>query len=142
MVSANTIDTINLVTDINIEYNIKLFLMIAMWLYFAFVFWLSFKFDGDRLFIKIWRLFSRVIPVPYLVFAPMFIFFLLRTVEFEILYVLMMAFYSIFLVIWFVLFLIAMWEYALHILGFRITPKKMVQLAGAKDPFKDPFLKK
>lgn len=142
MVSASTIETINLISDINIEYNIKLMIMVSMWLYMAFSFWLSFKIDGDKFFIRMFRLFNRVIPLPYLVFAPLFTFFLLRTVEFEGLYILMTSFYTIFLVVWFSLGIVALWEYALHILGFKITPKTVWKQAGSKNPFGDPFLKK
>lgn len=142
MVSAATLETINLITDINIEYNIKLMIMVSMWLYMAFVFWLSTKIDGDRLFIKIWRLFSRVIPLPYLVFAPLFSFFLLRGAEFEVLYTLMLSFYSVFLTIWFALFLVALYEYLVHMLGFKVTPKTVWKMAGSKKPFSDPFLEK
>lgn len=142
MVSASTLEIINLTTDININYNIKLFLMIAMWLYFVFVVWCSFKVDGDRFFIKMWRLISRVIAVPYLVFAPMFIFFLLRTVEFEGLYLYMMGFYSVFLVVWFALFLVAIYEYGIYILGFKLTPKVIFEQLSSKTPFHEDFVKK
>lgn len=142
MVTNSTIELINTVSDINIEYNIKLYIMVAMWLYFAFIFWFSFKFDGDRLFIKAWRIISRFISLPYLVFSPMFTFFLLRTVEFETLYIYMISFYGTFLVVWFVLFILALWEFGSYLLGFNITPERMVNEMSAKTPFSDPFIER
>lgn len=142
MVSNSTVELVNLVADVNIEYNIKLFIMISMWIYFAFVFWFSFKFNGDRLFVKIWRIISRLVSIPYLVFAPLFIFFLLRTVEFEILYNYMLWFYGIFLFLWFVLFLLAIYEYATYIIGIDITPSRIVKEFGSKTPFSEDFIER
>lgn len=142
MVTNSTLELINTVTDINIEYNIKLYLMVAMWLYFAFVFWFSFKFDGDRFFVKAWRIISRFIALPYLVFAPMFTFFLLRTVIFETLYVYMIAFYGIFLTVWLLLFIAAIAEFSLYMLDIKLTPKRFVKELGAKTPFSEDFIER
>ncbi len=142
MVTNSTVELINLVTDINIEYNIKMFIMVSMWLYFAFIFWFSFRFDGDRFFIKIWRLLSRFISIPYLVFAPMFTFFLLRTVVFETLYLYMLGFYTIFLSIWFLLALLALGEFYTYMIGIKMTPDRVLKDFSAKTPFSEDFIER
>ncbi len=125
MVSQVTIDTINLVKDIDINYNIKIFILFVLLVYFIAMFWISFKVEIDTYWWFMTRFIIRFITIPYIFFFPLFAYFLLREVSYEVLYLYMLGIYSVFLVVITLMFKVGFGEFMLKLMGLEnIGPKR------------------
>lgn len=117
---------INHAKDVEIEYNIKILILLIMFIYALGSFWLASKWNVDKFYCKFVRKFLLQIPFGiFLFFFPLFSIFLLRGISYESLYMLMMSFYGYSLVILLIAGKLGIFEFAGQLLGLKYTPKQM-----------------
>ena len=126
MLSNTTIEQINYIKDLDYEYNVKLAILGIAFCYSLFFLWLDYKWDKDKYYakmIKVWifRLPSYV----FIAFLPMFIIFLLRTLSWTELYLILWIYYSYVLFILFWAGMVGGWEVMLELLGIKLKPSTM-----------------
>lgn len=121
-----SIQLANHIKDVEIEYNIKLFIIFSIFIYSIVAFWLVSKWDTDRFYAKIVKVFLLQMPFGVLsIFIPLFSIFLLRDLSYERLYMLMVAFYSYSFIILMIAGKIGLFEIGADLLGFKFSPKQM-----------------
>ena len=128
MVNETTLDIVNHAKDLEFEYNIKLLIIITLYVYaivMLWLSWLSFKVDLDWFWWTILRIIFRVVGLAWIFFLPLFYLMLLRNVSFEVLYLYMVGVYTIAISVVTILFFFGFAEFALRLLGFPISPKRV-----------------
>lgn len=121
----STIEAINLVKDIEFEYNIKLILILTLYAYAILMLVLSLRLDLDWFWWKIVKVLFRVISIAWIFLLPLFWLLLLRTVSFEVIYLYLVGMYSISFSVITVLFFVGFAEFAGRMFGFDIKPSRM-----------------
>jgi hypothetical protein len=128
-----SIALINYAKDIDIEFNIKILLLVLTYIYCIAVIWLTFKWDKDKHYIKLIKNFLIRLPMmTILFFAPLYTIILFRTVSWEVYYGLMISFYSYSFIILMIAAKLGMFEYILTLLGFKYSPRELKYTQTAK----------
>ena len=126
MVSQNTLDTINYVLDTQYEYNIKLLILFTVLVYSIVLFYLSFKWDKDKFYAKLIRVWIMRIPsLFYMIYFPLLFFFLQREFSYEVIYIWLLTGYGLFTTIMFIAAKLGFFEFAAELLEIEIKPSKM-----------------
>lgn len=126
MVYNETISLINYAKDLEIEYNLKLFLLLLTLVYITVSLYLSYKWETDKYFVKVIKNFLINLPFTVILFFyPLFSIFLLRGASWELFYSLIVAFYGYSLVILTIAGYLGMFEYAAELLGIKPKLKEM-----------------
>jgi len=127
MVLTNTtIDAINYAKDIDIEYNIKLFLLGILFVYSVILIYLSFKWETDQLWQTIIKYFIMRVPSTiFLFFFPFFSIFMFRSASWEIIYSLMIPFFVYVIVVGVIAGKLGMFTIFANLLGIDTGVKKM-----------------
>jgi len=125
MVTNTTIDTINLIKDIDFEYNIKLILILTFYVYAILMLYLSFRIQLDWFWWKIVKILFRVVGWSWIFFLPLFWLLLLRTVSFEVVYLYMIGYYTIAIGVITILFMLGFAEFGARLLGFDVKPSRI-----------------
>ena len=127
MVMTNaTIETINYTKDLEIEYNIKLLLLGLLFIYSLGLLYLSNKWETDQLWQTIIKWFIMRIPSTiYLFFFPFFMIFLFRTASWEIIYRLMIAYFTYLFIVIMLAGKLGLFTLLANLLGIDTGVKKM-----------------
>ena len=125
MVNETTIDIVNHAKDLEFEYNIKLLIIITLYVYAIVMLWMSFKVDLDWFWWTILRIIFRVVGLAWIFFLPLFYILLLSSASYEILYLYMIGIYTVAISVVTLLFFFGFAEFALRIFGFPISPKRV-----------------
>lgn len=126
MVSNTTIETINYVKDIDIEFNMKIIMLFFTCVYCLVFIYLSFKWERDELWTKIIKIYLMRIPsFIILLLMPLMTIYLWRTASWEVLYALLIAYYSYAIVIILVAGKLGLFTWAFHLLGINTKPMNM-----------------
>lgn len=126
MVTNTTLETINYIKDVEIEYNIKIIIMCLAFIYALTLIWFSNKWKMDELWTQIIRWFLMRIPsFVILVFMPLFTIYLWRTASWELVYGLMIAYYSYAFVVILIAGKLGMFTFMMKMLGMNTKPMKM-----------------
>jgi hypothetical protein len=126
MVSQDTLDIINYSKDIDIDFNLKLFLLFIMLVYSVFFVWLTFKWDKDKHYITLIKNFLIRLPMmTFIFFFPLLSIFLMREASWEIIYRFLVVFYSYSFIILLISAKLGMFEFAFELLGYKMSPKQM-----------------
>ena len=126
MVSNTTIETINYIKDIEIEYNIKFILLCLISIYCLVFIYISYKWEREDLWAKIIQLYLMRIPsCVILFFMPLTVIYLWRTASWELLYTLLIAYYSYAIVIILIAGKLGLFMWAFKLLGINTKPMNM-----------------
>ena len=127
MVMTNTtIEAINYTKDLDIEYNIKLLLLGLLFIYSLGLLYLSNKWETDQLWQTIIKWFvMRIPPTIYLFFFPFFMIFLFRTASWEIIYRLMIAYFTYLFIVLMLAGKLGLFTLLANLLGIDTGVKKM-----------------
>ena len=126
MVTNTTLETINYIKDVEIEYNIKIIIMCLAFIYALTLIWFSNKWKMDELWTQIIKWFLMRIPsFVILVFMPLFTIYLWRTASWELVYGLMIAYYSYAFVVILIAGKLGMFTFMMKMLGMNTKPMKM-----------------
>lgn len=127
MVLTNTtIETINYVKDLDIEFNIKIILLSMLFIYSTILIYFSFKWDTDQLWQTIIKYFIMRIPSTiFLFFSPFFTIFLFRSASWEIIYGLMIPYFIYIFVVGLLAGKLGLFTMLANLLGIDTTVKKM-----------------
>jgi len=127
MVMTNTtIEAINYTKDLDIEYNIKLLLLGLLFIYSLGLLYLSNKWETDQLWQTIIKWFIMRIPSTiYLFFFPFFMIFLFRTASWEIIYRLMIAYFTYLFIVLMLAGKLGLFTLLANLLGIDTGVKKM-----------------
>jgi len=93
-----TIELINYSKDLDIDYNIKLYLIIFFIILSIFLIWYSNKIERNTDINNLLFYLSRYISIIIIVFIPLYFFLLLRSVDSNLLLVITIGFYTIVLI--------------------------------------------
>jgi len=130
----DTVDIINYTKDLDIEYNIKLFLILFLIIISLFLFWYSKKIERKNDINNLLFYLSRYITIIIIVFIPLYTFLLLRSVSVNILLDYTFILYGILLI---GAFLIILWfagEYLLYkLFGIEFKKDKVKSYREDKD---------
>ena len=126
MVSDTTIETINYVKDIDIEYNIKLIIICFACIYSLILIFISLRWEEKELWTKIIKIYIMQIPsIMALIFMPLFSIYLWRTASWELLYTIMIAYYSYLFVIMLIAGNLGFFTWAFNLLGINTKLMRM-----------------
>jgi len=126
MVTNTTLETINYIKDVEIEYNIKIIIMCLAFIYALTLIWFSNKWKMDELWTQVIKWFLMRIPsFVILVFMPLFTIYLWRTASWELVYGLMIAYYSYAFVVILIAGKLGMFTFMMKMLGMNTKPMKM-----------------
>jgi len=126
MVTNTTLETINYIKDIEYEYNIKLIIMCFTFLYAITLIWLSYKWERDELWTQLIKWFLMRIPsFVILALLPLTTIYLWRTASWELVYGLMIAYYSYSFVIILIAGHLGMFTFMMQMLGINTKAMKM-----------------
>jgi hypothetical protein len=121
-----TIETINYTKDLDIEYNIKLIIFGALFLYSCVALFAAHKWEADELYKKIIKIFIMQIPPSmFLFFFPLFSIYLFRTVSWEVIYGFMIALFSYFMIVFLLAGKLGLFTMLANLLGIETKVKKM-----------------
>lgn len=126
MLTNTTVETINYIKDVEIEYNIKLLMMCISCVYFIALIIISYKWDNDDLWAKVIKLWMFRFPsITILFFSVLFPLYLFRGISWEAIYTLIIAYYSYIIVIGGVAGKLGMLTFAAKLIGINPKFKKM-----------------
>lgn len=126
MVSETTIETINYIKDIEIEYNIKLIILCLACIYSLIFIYISFKWERDELWTKIIKIYLLRLPsIVILLGVPLFTIYLWRTASWEVVYTLLIAYYTYAFVVLLVAGKLGLFTWAFKLLGINTKPLNM-----------------
>jgi len=121
-----TITIINYAKDLDIEYNIKLFLLLLTFIYSVGAWWLAYKWETDRYYGIIIK--NYLLKIPFgviLFFYPLLSIMLFRTLSWEVFYGFMIAFYTYAIIVLFISAKLGIFEFAADMFGIRSKTKKI-----------------
>ena len=121
-----TIQTIQYVQDIQIEYNIKVYLIVFFLIYSIVMLYLSFKWKQEYIWEQVIIYFLMRIPtVIILFFSPLYVIYMFRTVSWEVLYILLITIYSYAFVVIMIAGTLGMFTYFMKMFGLDEGFKKI-----------------
>lgn len=122
----NSTQLINYSKDLEIEYNFKLLVIASILVYSVVLMYLAKKWEAAELWEKLLKLLVMQIPSAiFIVFTPLSLFYLFRGVSWEIIFTLLIAYYTYLLVIMVILFPLGLGTYLLNYFGFNTEVSKM-----------------
>jgi len=122
----STIEMINYLKDVEFEYNIKLMLLGLLLLYSIAAFWLASKWETEKYYAKIIKIYLFKIPFGVILFFyPLLTLFLLRAVSYETFYMLMITFYGYALVVLLIAGKLGIFELVMDMLGIKPKAQKI-----------------
>jgi len=126
MLTNTTVETINYIKDIEIEYNIKLLIMCVSFIYLVTLIIISSKWKSDDLWVYVIRIWMFRIPsIVILFFSILFPLYLFREISWEAITTLVVAYYSYLIVIGGVAGKLGMFTWAAKLIGINPKFKKM-----------------
>ena len=121
-----TIEIINYAKDLEIEYNLKLFLLFITFAYCVCCLFLAYKWQSDKYYVKVIKNFLIYLPFSVIMFFyPLFSIILLRGVSWEVFYMMVVAFYGYSLIVLLISAKLGIFEYAMDLLGIKPKIKEM-----------------
>ena len=119
-------EAINYAKDIDIEYNIKMILLGMLFLYSTILIYFSFKWETDQLWQTIIKYFVMRIPSTiFLFFSPFFSIFLFRSASWELIYGLMIPYFTYLFIVLLVAGKLGLFTLLANLLGIDTGVKKM-----------------
>jgi len=129
VLNQTTIDTLNYTQDLTTEYNIKFWILALLFIYCVGSLWLSYRWKTEYNWQNFLKYFLLKIPSAILLFLfPFFTIYLLRTVSWETLYMLMIPLYSYYLIVILIGGKLGFFEWAWTLLGFKKMDKLEAKL--------------
>lgn len=125
-ITNSTADILNYAQDLQIEYNIKIILLAILFIYSAILLYFSFNWEGEELWKKVIKIFIMQIPSAlFLFFFPFYTLFLLRGASWEILYTLMIAYFSYVFIVIMISGQLGLFTLLANLIGFDTSIKKI-----------------
>lgn len=133
MVSQNTIDTINYVKDIDIEFNTKLIVMFLLLAYSCFFLWLSFRLENKKAWVVVTKYIGmRGMTIPYIFFMPFNLLLMYRGASLEAIFKIMLMYYSVIFVGIVLVFTLFGSEWILSFFGINNLGEILTTKIGSK----------
>ena len=126
VISNTTTEAINYAKDIDIEYNIKIILLGMLFLYSVILIYLSYKWELNELWVILMKwLIMRIPSIIFLFFSPFFTIFLFRSASWELIYSLMISYFSYIMIVLMIVGNFGMFTFFANLLGINTGVKKM-----------------
>lgn len=121
-----TITAIQYAQDIQIEYNIKLYLIVFFLIYSLVMLYLSFKWKPEYMWEQVIIWFLMRIPTSIILFfSPLYVIYMFRAISWEVLYVILVVIFSYAFVIIMLAGILGMFTYFMQMFGLDEGFKKI-----------------